>query len=87
MPIVAGVDSSTQSCTIELRDADSGNLLARGRRPHPPTYPPASEQWPGDWWIAFKGALDDALRVAQRRVQVRTARPCVETATLTLISV
>ena len=61
MPIVAGVDSSTQSCTVELRDADSGSLLARGRRPLPPTYPPVSEQWPRDRWNAFKGALADAL--------------------------
>ena len=67
MPIVAGVDSSTQSCTVELRDAECGDLLARGRYPHPPTYPPASEQWPGDWWVAFKGALDGALRAAHRR--------------------
>ena len=64
MPIVAGVDSSTQSCTIELRDADSGTLLARGRRPHPPTFPPVSEQNPDDWWTAFQGALHDALDAA-----------------------
>jgi len=64
MSIVAGVDSSTQSCTIELRDAESGALLSRGRRPHPPTYPPISEQRPADWWTAFKGALHDALNAA-----------------------
>ena len=64
MPIVAGVDSSTQSCTVELRDADSGALLARGQRPHPPTHPPVSEQWPADWWTAFRGALHDALAAA-----------------------
>ncbi|MBK8049305.1 MAG: hypothetical protein IPK16_20620 [Anaerolineales bacterium] len=64
MSIVAGVDSSTQSCTIELRDGDSGVLLSRGRRPHPPTFPPVSEQNPADWWEAFKGALHDALEAA-----------------------
>ncbi len=64
MPIVAGVDSSTQSCTIELRDADSGKLLGRGRRPHPSTFPPVSEQNPADWWTAFQGALHDALDAA-----------------------
>jgi xylulokinase len=64
MSIVAGVDSSTQSCTIELRDGDSGELLSRGRRPHPPTYPPVSEQRPEDWWEAFKGALHDAVHAA-----------------------
>lgn len=64
MPVVAGVDSSTQSCTVELRDADSGALLGRGRRPHPPTFPPVSEQDPADWWVAFQGALHDALGAA-----------------------
>jgi xylulokinase len=61
MPIVAGVDSSTQSCTVELRDAETGALLSSGRRPHPTTFPPVSEQNPADWWSAFKGALHDAL--------------------------
>ena len=64
MPIVAGVDSSTQSCTIELRDPDSGKLLARGRRPRPRTFPPVSEQNPADWWAAFQGSLHDALSAA-----------------------
>jgi xylulokinase len=64
MPIVAGVDSSTQSCTVELRDADTGALLARGRRPHPATFPPVSEQQPADWWTAFSGALHNALTAA-----------------------
>ncbi len=64
MAIVAGVDSSTQSCTIELRDAHTGELLSRGRRPHPPTYPPVSEQRVEDWWQAFAGALHDAAAAA-----------------------
>ncbi|MCB0046686.1 MAG: xylulokinase [Caldilineaceae bacterium] len=61
MPIVAGVDSSTQSCTVELRDADTGALLSTGKSPLPPTYPPVSEQDPDDWWRAFTIALDNAL--------------------------
>ena len=60
MPIVAGVDSSTQSCTVELRDADSGALLGTGRAKHPPTYPPVSEQLTTDWWAAFEQALAGA---------------------------
>lgn len=64
MPVVAGVDSSTQSCTVELRDADSGVLLSRGSSPHPPTHPPVSEQSPADWWTAFQGALRAALDAA-----------------------
>jgi xylulokinase len=49
---------------VELRDTQSGALLARGRRPHPPTFPPVSEQNPADWWAAFCGALHDALTAA-----------------------
>jgi xylulokinase len=64
MPVVAGVDSSTQSCTVELRDADSGALLGSGRATHPSTTPPVSEQHTEQWWSAFKAAFDTALRVA-----------------------
>ena len=35
MPLVLGVDSSTQSCKVELRDAETGALLGEGRAPHP----------------------------------------------------
>ena len=69
MPIAAGVDSSTQSCTVELRDADSGEFLARGKSPHPPTHPPVSEQNPKDWWSAFAKALHNALDAAGRRAR------------------
>jgi xylulokinase len=61
MPRVLGVDSSTQSTKVELRDAGDGALLASGRAPHPPTgAPPASEQHPEVWWDALGDALDDA---------------------------
>jgi xylulokinase len=56
MPIVVGVDSSTQSTKVELRDADTGELIARGRAPHPATAPPRSEQDPAAWWSAFEQA-------------------------------
>ena len=55
--VVAGVDSSTQSCTVELRDADTGALLGTGRAKHPPTTPPLSEQHTAAWWDAFREAL------------------------------
>jgi len=55
--LVAGVDSSTQSCTVEIRDADTGALHGTGRAPHPPTFPPVSEQHPNDWWRAFTAAF------------------------------
>jgi len=60
MPLVAGVDSSTSSCKVEVRDAESGELVARGRAPHPPTTPPRSEQHPRDWWTAFEAACAEA---------------------------
>jgi xylulokinase len=52
-PIVAGVDSSTQSVKVVLRDADSGELVASTSRPHPD----GTEVNPREW----KKALDDAL--------------------------
>jgi xylulokinase len=56
MPLVAGVDSSTSACKVEVRDADTGTLVASGRAPHPATTPPCSEQHPHDWWAAFEAA-------------------------------
>jgi len=52
MPLVAGVDSSTQSTKVELRDLESGTVVATGRSAHPPTNPPRSEQDPRAWWEA-----------------------------------
>ncbi len=66
--VVAGVDSSTQSCTVELRDAVTGALVACGRSPHPQTYPPVSEQHPEAWWHAFVLAFWEAKRGADVRV-------------------
>src|SRR3954467_145836 len=63
MPLVMGVDSSTQSTKVEVRDSDDGTLVAVGTAAHPPTRPPRSEQDPGDWW--------DALVVAIGRTGVR----------------
>lgn len=40
MPLVAGIDSSTQSCKVEVRDLDSGDVVTIGRAPHPTTNPP-----------------------------------------------
>ena len=35
MPLVAGVDSSTQACKVVVRDADPGSWSAQGRAAHP----------------------------------------------------
>ena len=61
MPLVLGVDSSTQSCTVELRDAHDGELVATASAPHPPTTPPVSEQDPETWWSALRLALAEAF--------------------------
>jgi xylulokinase len=60
MPLVAGVDSSTSACKVEIRDADTGTVVGSAREPHPPTTPPRSEQDPGAWWRAFEAAFERA---------------------------
>lgn len=52
-PLVAGVDSSTQSVKVVVKDADSGELVASAVRPHPV----GTEVDPYTW----KAALDSAL--------------------------
>lgn len=54
--LVAGVDSSTQSTLVEIRDLETGAVVASGRAAHPPTTPPQSEQDPHSWWQAFETA-------------------------------
>jgi xylulokinase len=58
--LVAGVDSSTSACKVEVRDADTGALVGSGRAPHPATTPPRSEQDPAAWWAAFEAAATEA---------------------------
>jgi xylulokinase len=60
VPLVLGIDSSTQSTKVEVRDADSGELVAHGRAPHPATTPPRSEQDPRAWWDALGVAFQVA---------------------------
>ncbi|SDS87267.1 xylulokinase [Paraoerskovia marina] len=52
MPLVAGVDSSTQSCKIVVRDAATGALVRSGSARHPD----GTEVNPGAWWTAFQEA-------------------------------
>ena len=53
--LVAGVDSSTQSTKVELRERDSGRMVDRASAPHAHTCwdPPVSEQDPETWWAAL----------------------------------
>ena len=61
MQVVVGVDSSTQSTKVELREVESGRVLGRAVAPHPGTTPPRSEQDPADWWWAFETAYGTAV--------------------------
>ncbi|MDR0782242.1 MAG: xylulose kinase, partial [Propionibacteriaceae bacterium] len=60
MALVVGVDSSTQSCKVEIRDAETARVVASGSAPHPRTTPPVSEQHPKQWWQAFVAAFEQA---------------------------
>jgi len=54
--LVAGVDSSTQSCKVVIRDAETGALVREGRAPHPE----GTEVDPVEWWTALQAAIADA---------------------------
>ncbi|GGF93131.1 xylulokinase [Rhodococcoides trifolii] len=56
MALVAGVDSSTQSCKVVVRDADSGELVRSGRAAHPD----GTEVDPRRWLDALHAAIDAA---------------------------
>lgn len=56
MTLVAGVDSSTQSCKVVIRDAETGALVRSGRASHPD----GTEVSPDAWWDALQTAVADA---------------------------
>ena len=63
--LVAGVDTSTQSVKVVVRDAHTGAWLREGRAPHPD----GTEVDPAAWWHAFTdacsgGLLDDVSAIA-----------------------
>ena len=67
MTLVAGVDSSTQSCKVVVRDAETGALVRCG----PGRPPDGTEVDPDRWWdgaasrpIATAGGLDDVAAIA-----------------------
>ena len=66
MTLVAGVDSSTQSCKIVIRDAATGAPVRQGRAPHPD----GTEIHPDRWWralgeaIGAAGGLDDVAALS-----------------------
>jgi xylulokinase len=56
MTLVAGVDSSTQSCKVVVRDLQSGAIVRSGRA----THPDGTEVDPEAWWTALQAAIEDA---------------------------
>ena len=56
MTLVAGVDSSTQSCKVVVRDAGTGELVRKGWAKHPD----GTEVDPESWWNALQAALKEA---------------------------
>jgi xylulokinase len=56
MPLVAGVDSSTQACKVVVRDAATGERVRDGRAPHPA----GTEVDTAAWWDALQAAIADA---------------------------
>ncbi|MDT5211286.1 MAG: xylulokinase [Mycobacterium sp.] len=64
--IVAGIDSSTQSCKVVVCDADTGEIVRSASSPHPG----GTEIDPQLWWhalqssVAAVGGLDDVAAVS-----------------------
>ncbi len=56
-PLVAGVDTSTQSCKVVVCDAETGEVLRVGRGSHPD----ATEIDPRHWWSAWESATSGGL--------------------------
>jgi xylulokinase len=56
MTLIAGIDSSTQSCKVVIRDLSDGRLVRSGRA----THPAGTEVHPDAWWDALQVAITDA---------------------------
>ncbi len=56
MTLVAGIDSSTQSCKVIIRDLETGRVVREGRA----THPPGTIVDPNKWWDALLEAIADA---------------------------
>ena len=54
--LVAGIDSSTQSCKVLIRDAATGALVRSGSAKHPD----GTEVHPSVWWVALLEAIEKA---------------------------
>ena len=56
MALVAGIDSSTQSCKVVICDADTGETVRSASSPHPD----GTEVDPRRWWSALPASIDAA---------------------------
>jgi xylulokinase len=56
MTLIAGIDSSTQSCKVVIRDLETGAVVRSGRASHPV----GTEVDPAAWWDALLSAIADA---------------------------
>jgi len=56
MTLVAGVDTSTQSCKVLIVEAETGAVVREGRAPHPE----GTAVDPAAWWAAFTAAVEAA---------------------------
>lgn len=66
MSSVLGIDSSTQSCKVVVRDIDSGTVVSEGHEPHPE----GTEVWPEVWWEALHAALNGVDQSSVEAVSV-----------------
>ncbi len=66
MTLVAGIDSSTQSCKVVVRDAGTGELVRSGSARHPDGTEVAPAAWEAalEEAVAQAGGLDDVEAVA-----------------------
>lgn len=60
MPLVLGVDSSSDATAVELRDADDGRVYGEGRAALAPEAGDITEQDPAAWWQGLVEARHDA---------------------------
>ncbi len=66
MPLIAGVDTSTQATKVVVVDAETGATVALGRAPHEVTGTGgARETDPELWWRALRDALLQTGRAAE----------------------
>lgn len=56
MALVAGIDSSTQSCKVIIADTETARVVREGRASHPI----GTEVDPELWWVALRAAIEAA---------------------------